>query len=117
MALIKSSTTFVGATTDGAIITPTAGSRFVLAKLMISMTGTAEVTVYDEADASATQIVDQRITDGLVLEWRYEDVPWSDRHSTKDGFLRSAAVNNKLEITYSEVVNAFVTVHYFEETS
>ena len=76
------SITFTGATTDGAILDPTAGSRFVLTKLMISMTGTAEVTIYDEADASATQIVDQRITDGLVLEWHYDDVPWTQRHPT-----------------------------------
>jgi hypothetical protein len=117
MALLKKSVTFTGATTDGEILDPTTGSRWVLHKLLVSTTGTAEITIYDETDASATQIVDQRITDGLVLEWRYEDVPWSERHTLKDGFLRSAAVDNKLEITYSEAVNVFVTIHYTEETS
>jgi len=115
MAVTKKSVSFTGATTDGEILDPTSGSRWVLHKLLVSVTGTAEVTIYDEADASATQIVDQRITDGLVLEWRRDDVAWSD--SAKDGFMRSAAVDNKLEITYTEAVNAFVTIFYTEETS
>ena len=116
MAVTKKSVKFTGATTDGEILDPTTGSRWVLHKLMVSVTGTAEVTIYDETDNAANQVVSQRITDGLVVEWRRDDVAWSDP-TAKDGFLRSAAVNNKMEITYSEAVDAFVTIYYTEETS
>ena len=109
----KKSVTFTGATTDGEILDPTTGTRFVLHELLISVTGTAEVTIYDETDAAGTQILDQRVTDAWHMKWPRNNVPWSNKRD--DGLMRSAAINNKLEITYSETINAFVTIYYTEE--
>ncbi len=110
MALFKS-VLFTGAQTAGEILDPTTGTLWVLRRLTLTTTGTAIVSIFDETDASGTQVFKQRITDGYERVWHRDD--HTDKE--KDGFRRSAAVNNKLEITYPEGVNAYVTIEYYEE--
>ena len=110
----KTSVLFTGAQTGGTILDPTSGKRWVLTKLIVTVTGTAIVSVFDGTDAAASQVFKQRITDGIALDFepdRGEEAP----RFLREGFLRSSAADNILKITYPETVNAYVTIHYYEE--
>lgn len=113
MALIRHSVTLTGAQTAGLILDPTTGTAFVLHRIIISATVALTIRVFDEADADATILFNQFLLASSPFAVNYPRDEHDD--SLSDGYYRSAAINNKLECTYAEVSNAYITIEYHEE--